>query len=103
MIGNENGRNYSYFIITEEEHEVKGNTDESGNFIDATDTAIEGSKKTYYCIGDTFCDLLFCYCENGDMYLIPVTDIYSNTMISLYKEKPKNTPKDSFDSSKYLI
>ena len=56
MIGNENGRNYSYFIITEEEHEVKGNTDESGNFIDATDTAIEGSKKTYYCTKDTASD-----------------------------------------------
>ena len=56
MIGNENGRNYSYFIITEEEHEVKGNTDESGNFFDATDTAIEGSKKTYYCTKDTASD-----------------------------------------------
>lgn len=73
----------------------------SGSYLCRLQT--KNSKKIYYNIKDTFCDLLFCYCENGDTYLIPVKDIYNNTMISLYREKSKNTSKDSFDSSKYLI
>ena len=54
MNGSVDGKTYKYFIITEEKHEVKGNTDESGNLIDPTDTVIE--KKTYYCTKDSDSD-----------------------------------------------
>lgn len=100
--------NQCYDLIIEKDGKLQmvqarftGQKAPSGSYICRLQT--KNAKKTYYCIGDTFCDLLFCYCENGDQYLIPVKDIYSSTMISLYRERPKNTSKDGFDSSKYLI
>ena len=54
----ENGQNYSYFIITEVEHEVKGHNDESGNFVFDSDDAVEGTQKTKYCTKDSSANAL---------------------------------------------
>lgn len=72
-----------------------------GNFIGRLET--KNSEKTFYNIKDTYCDLLFYYCENGDMFLVPIKDIIQKHTINLYRTKSKYTQKDGFDSSKYLI
>ena len=72
-----------------------------GSFVGRLET--KNAEKTFYNIKDTYCDLLFYYCSNGDMFLIPIKDISHKYTITLYTTKSKHTQKDSFDSSKYLI
>ena len=43
---------------------------------------LSGSK-VYYVLTQTSCDLLFCYCENTDKYLIPVQDITTKSQLLL--------------------
>ena len=74
----------------------------SGSFVCRLQT--KNQNKIYYCLTETFCSLLFCYCSNGDEFLIPIKDIVSNRdRITLFREKSKYANKDSFDTSKYLI
>ena len=72
-----------------------------GSFVGRLET--KNAEKTFYNIKDTYCDLLFYYCSNRDMFLIPIKDITHKHTINLYTTKSKYTQKDSFDSSKYLI
>ena len=78
-----------------------GEQKENGNFICRLQT--KNQNKIYYSLNETFCDLLFCYCDNGDIYLIPIKEIKNKNALTLFREKSKYSSKDSFDSSKYLI
>lgn len=73
----------------------------NGNFICRLQT--KNQNKIFYSLKDTFCNLLFIFCSNGDMFLIPINEIVNNNMITLFKEKSKYAKKDSFDTSKYFI
>jgi hypothetical protein len=44
-------------------------------------------------------NLLFCYCENGEKYLIPIKEITNNNSITLSKKFLKT----GFDTSKYYL
>ena len=57
------------------------------------------SRETLYSVIETKTDLLFCYCENGDKYLIPVKDIKNSNSITLSKDKLRI----GFDTSIYYI
>lgn len=52
-----------------------------------------------YSVVETPVDLLFCYCSNGETYLIPVKEITNTNSITLSKSPLKN----AFDTSKYYI
>lgn len=74
---------------------------DNGNFICRLQT--KNQNKTYYSLIDTFCEFLYCFCSNGDQYLIPIKEIKNSNSLTLFKEKSKYASKDSFDSSQYLI
>lgn len=74
---------------------------ENGNFICRLQT--KNQNKIFYSLKDTFCDLLFCFCSNGDKFLIPINEITNNNIITLFKEKSKYASKNSFDTSKYFL
>lgn len=57
------------------------------------------SRDKLYSIVDTIVDLLFCYCSNGDIYIIPVKEITNVNSVTLSKIPLKN----AFDTSKYYI
>lgn len=57
------------------------------------------SRQKIYSTTDTNVDLLFCYCENDEKYLIPIKEITNNNTITLSKEKPKT----GFDTSKFYL
>lgn len=76
-------------------------TKPSGSFVCRLQT--KNAKKIYYTLSNTFCDLLFCYCSNGDIFLIPVKDTFGKKEITLFRKKSKYIPDDGFDSSKYLV
>ena len=52
-----------------------------------------------YSVVDTPVDLLFCYCSNGESYLIPAKEITNTNSITLSKKPIKN----AFDTSKYYL
>ena len=52
-----------------------------------------------YSVVETPVDLLFCYCANGEYYIIPVKEITNTNSITLSKSPLKN----AFDTSKYYI
>lgn len=57
------------------------------------------TRQKLYSITDTGVNLLFCYCDNGEKYLIPINDITNSNSITL-----SNIPaKQGFDTSKYII
>lgn len=39
--------------------------------------------KIYYTLKNTYCNLLYCYCENGDEFLIPIKNIENETYLTL--------------------
>ena len=47
---------------------------------------VKSNGTIYYTLKDTFCNLLYCYCENGDEYLIPVSKINTKNEITLMAE-----------------
>ncbi len=57
------------------------------------------SRDKLYSIVDTQVDLLFCYCSNGEIYIIPVKEIPNANSVTL----SKNPLKNAFDTSKYYI
>lgn len=62
------------------------------------------SRKQIYNINEKGADLLFCYCENGEKYLIPVSELKNNsTYITLSKNRSKYSNKKSLDTSKFFI
>lgn len=61
------------------------------------------SRKEIYNLKDTFCELLFVYCENGNMFLIPIEEITTQTIITLVEKNSKFANKNIFDTSKYLL
>lgn len=74
---------------------------ENGNYVCRLQT--KNKQKIYYSLKDSVCNLLFCYCSNNDMYLIPITEIKNSNSLTLFREKSKYASQNSFDSSKYLI
>ena len=75
----------------------------SGNYVCHLRTVSGTTRTSLYNITDTYCDLLFCYCSNGDKFLIPVKEINNNSTLTLYREKSKFASKNTMDSSQYLI
>lgn len=59
------------------------------------------SGKILYSVNEKPIDLLFCYCENADMFLIPVKEIKNSSQITLYSQKPTNV--NVFDTSNYYL
>ena len=72
----------------------------SGTAYKCTLRTISGTtRQKLYSITDTGVNLLFCYCDNGEKYLIPITDITNSNSITL-----SSIPvKQGFDTSKYMI
>ena len=61
------------------------------------------SRKVVYTVKDTQVELLFCYCPNGDMYLIPTCDFSNRNCINLSRQRAPSAPKQSLDTSKYVL
>lgn len=61
------------------------------------------SRKSVYSIKDTPVDLLFCYCANGDMYLIPTRDFHNKTAIYLTRHRSIFGNKNTLDTSQYVL
>lgn len=74
--------------------------DKNGKYYKCSLRSISGtSRKPIYSVTDTPVDYLFCYCDNGDKYLIPTKEISNRNCIALTKEKLIRT----FDTSNYYI
>ena len=56
-------------------------TNNKGEYICGLRT-LSGSK-VYYVLTQTDCDLLFCYCENTNAYLIPTSEITTKSQLLL--------------------
>lgn len=61
------------------------------------------NRKEIYNLKDTFCELLFIYCANGNMFLIPIKEIATQSIVTLNEKSSKFANKDIFDTSKYLL
>ena len=61
------------------------------------------SRRVIYTVKDTCVELLFCYCANGDMFLIPTKDFNNRSEIALSRVRAINANKDTLDTSKYVI
>ena len=66
-------------------------------------TTSGSSWKKLYSVIDTPVDLLFCYCDNGWMFNIPVKEIRNKSTISLFEEKSKYSNKNTLDTSIYKV
>lgn len=80
-------------------------TSEKGNngFKCSLRTISGTSRKPIYSVKDKKVDFIFCYCSNGDMYLIPTEAFKNNTGIMLVREKSKYANKNTLDTSLYLL
>lgn len=76
---------------------------DSGSYICSLRTISGTTRKKIYSIKDTAVDLLFCYCQNGLKFLIPVKEIKTLNTITLVDEKNKYLNKKMLDTSKFLI
>ncbi len=61
------------------------------------------SRQVIYTVKDTYVTLLFCYCANGDMFLIPTKDFDNQSEIALSRNRAVNANKETLDTSKYVI
>jgi hypothetical protein len=61
------------------------------------------SRKKIYGIKDKKVNFLFCYCSNGDTYLIPTKVLKNDNCVMLVREKSKYANKNTLDTSLYLI
>lgn len=75
----------------------------SGNYICNLQTTNPVTGKTLYIVTEKPLDLLFCYCENNDMYLIPIKKIKTKSAITLYNKKPNISNKETVDTSNYCL
>ena len=75
----------------------------SGSYVCSLETTSGTSREVLYTIKNKPLDLLFCFCANGDSYLIPVSEIKTQTQITLNSFKRKNTNLSCFDTSKYCL
>lgn len=66
-------------------------------------TTSGSSRKKLYSVTETPVDLLFCYCDNGWMFNIPVKEIKNKSTISLFEEKSKYSNKNTLDTSIYKV
>lgn len=77
-----------------------GETNKTGENYKCTLKSTSGtSRQKIYSVPETPVDLLFCYCSNGEKYLIPVSLITNNNSITLSKVAIRST----FDTSKFYI
>ena len=82
--------------------QVKYTSEKSRNkesYICTLKTTSGTTREKIYSITETSVDLLFCYCENGEKYLIPIKEITNNNSITLSKK----ILKTGFDTSKYYL
>lgn len=96
-----------YDLVIEKENvfstvQVKYTSEKSKNgksYICTLKTTSGTSRKKIYSLTDTNIDLLFCFCENCEKFLIPIKDIKNFNAIRLSKNKIKK----AFDTSVYFI
>lgn len=58
----------------------------SGNYICKLETISGTSREILYTLKETYCDLLFCYTEDNQQYLIPIKDIKNVNSLTLTKD-----------------
>jgi hypothetical protein len=75
----------------------------SNNYICSLETTSPSTGKILYSVVDKPIDLLFCYCDNADMFLIPVKEIKTKTKITLYTKNPNISNKETLDTSIYYL
>lgn len=75
----------------------------SGAYGCKLETTSGTSKQVIYRLKDTYVELLFCYCANGDMFLIPTKDFNNQCEISLSRIRATNANKKTLDTSKYVV
>ena len=80
-----------------------GQISSSGNYVCKLITTNPVTQKKLYSIVEKPVDLLFCYCENGDMFLIPIKEIKNTNTITLYSTKPNISMENLFDTSIYCL
>jgi hypothetical protein len=80
-----------------------GDQMESGAYQCSLRTISGTSRKVTYTVKDVNVELLFCYCANGDMYLIPTKDFNNKNAINLSRTRAPSAPKNSLDTSKYVL
>lgn len=80
-----------------------GEQKENGAYVCYLRTISGTSRQIAYVVKDTQVELLFCYCSNGDMYLIPTCDFNNRSSITLSRQRSSSAAKQSLDSSKYIL
>ena len=80
-----------------------GEQNDNGLYICPLRTISGTTRKKIYSIKDTAVDLLFCYCQNGLKFLIPVKEIKTSNTILLFDKKNKCLNKKILDTSKFLV
>jgi hypothetical protein len=80
-----------------------GEQKENGAYLCSLRTISGTSRKIAYTVKDTRVELLFCYCPNGDIYLIPTCDFNNRNSITLSRERSPCAAKQSLDTSKYIL
>ena len=78
-------------------------TNDSGSYKVRLTTTSGTSRKVLYSIKDTMVEWLFCYCSNGDMYLIPTKDFSNHRQINLSRKPSSTSNKNTVNSYKYLL
>jgi hypothetical protein len=78
-----------------------GKKTKSGKYSCGLITTNPATGQKIYSVTETPVDLLFCYCEDENKFLIPVKEITNNSAITLYSEKPNVSNPDFFDTFKY--
>ena len=78
-------------------------TKPSGSYKCKLRTISGTSRQAIYTVKDTYVSLLFCYCANGDMFLIPTKDFDNQSEICLSRARAVNANKETLDTSKYVI
>ena len=80
-----------------------GRKTSSGAYACSLKTTSGSSRDITYTVKDTPVELLFCYCQNGDMYLIPVKDFTNRNCINLYRHRNSCANKNTLNTSRYII
>lgn len=75
----------------------------SGKYVCKLITTSPNTGKELYSLVEKPLDLLYCFCSNGDMFLIPVKEITTRNQITLYTKTPYNVNEAIFDTSKYFL
>lgn len=80
-----------------------GQKKDNGNYICKLASYSASSSKMCGTVKNSSADLLFCLCEDGTMYLIPVSEITTTQQITLQKTRSSKANKNTLDTSKYIV